>query len=91
LILPQIRKFLFYDVVASLVFLPRMLELFLGFCASLGFATDAQIFTILCAVLLGFFATNARIVFGVLRFACGLPQIRKFLILGFGALLGFHH
>ena len=37
------------------------------------------------------FGTNARIVFGVLRFACGLPQIRKFLILGFGALLGFYH
>jgi hypothetical protein len=27
--------------------------------------------------------------FAFLRFACGLPQIRRFLILGFSALLGF--
>ena len=80
MILPQIRKFLFYDVVASLVFLPRMLELFLGFCASLGFATDAQIFTILCGALLGFFATNARIVFGVLRFAWVCHRCTDFLM-----------
>jgi hypothetical protein len=34
-------------------------------------------------------ATQILLLVADWRFACGLPQIRRFLILGFGALLGF--
>ena len=41
---PRLSTFDFIMWSLCLVFLSRMHELFLGFCASLGFATDAQIF-----------------------------------------------